>query len=160
MSFFYVVCWRNYSVEFDFLILGFCENHTIVHNLVGLFFPLIVLLNDVWRSSDYVFKLFSYEFLSSWLKFLDTTCLVILSSASLWLEDTFFSMTHCLLTRWVFLYCSDDLNRQRSILKLYSVFPCLIQVLGILCTLAGILSYTHFKLVEQEEGMSRLAQKP
>ncbi|TNM91531.1 hypothetical protein fugu_019911 [Takifugu bimaculatus] len=26
------------------------------------------------------------------------------------------------------------------------------QALGILCTLAGILSYTHFKLVEQEEG--------
>ncbi|KAM4711489.1 solute carrier family 35 member E3 isoform 2-T2 [Anableps anableps] len=34
------------------------------------------------------------------------------------------------------------------------------QALGILCTLAGILSYTHFKLVEQEEGKSRLAQKP
>ncbi|XP_068611125.1 solute carrier family 35 member E3 [Brachionichthys hirsutus] len=34
------------------------------------------------------------------------------------------------------------------------------QVLGILCTLAGILSYTHFKLVEQEVGRSGLAQKP
>uniref|UniRef100_A0A3B3XHM6 Sugar phosphate transporter domain-containing protein n=1 Tax=Poecilia mexicana TaxID=48701 RepID=A0A3B3XHM6_9TELE len=34
------------------------------------------------------------------------------------------------------------------------------QALGILCTLAGILSYTHFKLLEQEEGKSRLAQKP
>ncbi|XP_041636199.1 solute carrier family 35 member E3 [Cheilinus undulatus] len=34
------------------------------------------------------------------------------------------------------------------------------QVLGILCTLAGILSYTHFKLAEQEEGKSRLAQRP
>ncbi|KAI3367069.1 hypothetical protein L3Q82_009269 [Scortum barcoo] len=34
------------------------------------------------------------------------------------------------------------------------------QALGILCTLAGILSYTHFKLVEQEEGKSRLAQRP
>lgn len=34
------------------------------------------------------------------------------------------------------------------------------QALGILCTLAGILSYTHFKLTEQEEGKSRLAQRP
>lgn len=34
------------------------------------------------------------------------------------------------------------------------------QALGILCTLAGILSYTHFKLMEQEEGKSRLAQRP
>ncbi|XP_015239417.1 PREDICTED: solute carrier family 35 member E3 isoform X2 [Cyprinodon variegatus] len=34
------------------------------------------------------------------------------------------------------------------------------QALGILCTLAGILSYTHFKLAEQEEGKSRLAQRP
>lgn len=34
------------------------------------------------------------------------------------------------------------------------------QALGILCTLAGILSYTHFKLAEQEEGRSRLAQRP
>ncbi|XP_037551650.1 solute carrier family 35 member E3 isoform X2 [Nematolebias whitei] len=34
------------------------------------------------------------------------------------------------------------------------------QALGILCTLAGILSYTHLKLVEQEEGKSRLAQRP
>ncbi|KAM9705368.1 solute carrier family 35 member E3 [Menidia menidia] len=34
------------------------------------------------------------------------------------------------------------------------------QALGILCTLAGILSYTHFKLFEQEEGKSRLAQRP
>lgn len=34
------------------------------------------------------------------------------------------------------------------------------QALGILCTLAGILSYTHIKLMEQEEGKSRLAQRP
>uniref|UniRef100_A0A8D3A5J4 Solute carrier family 35 member E3 n=1 Tax=Scophthalmus maximus TaxID=52904 RepID=A0A8D3A5J4_SCOMX len=34
------------------------------------------------------------------------------------------------------------------------------QAFGILCTLAGILSYTHFKLAEQEEGKSRLAQRP
>lgn len=34
------------------------------------------------------------------------------------------------------------------------------QALGILCTLAGILSYTHFKLMEQEEGKNRLAQRP
>ncbi|XP_068162740.1 solute carrier family 35 member E3 [Antennarius striatus] len=34
------------------------------------------------------------------------------------------------------------------------------QALGIVCTLAGILSYTHFKLLEQEEGKSRLAQRP
>lgn len=34
------------------------------------------------------------------------------------------------------------------------------QALGILCTLAGILSYTHFKLREQEEGKNRLAQRP
>ncbi|XP_071775415.1 solute carrier family 35 member E3 [Centroberyx gerrardi] len=34
------------------------------------------------------------------------------------------------------------------------------QVLGILCTLSGILFYTHFKLSEQEEGKSRLAQRP
>lgn len=34
------------------------------------------------------------------------------------------------------------------------------QALGILCTLAGILSYTHIKLAEQEEGKSRLAQRP
>lgn len=34
------------------------------------------------------------------------------------------------------------------------------QALGILCTLAGILSYTHFKLLEQEEGKNRLAQRP
>ncbi|XP_029969119.1 solute carrier family 35 member E3 [Salarias fasciatus] len=34
------------------------------------------------------------------------------------------------------------------------------QALGILCTLAGILLYTHFKLLEQEEGQSRLAQRP
>ncbi|KAK6488331.1 solute carrier family 35 member E3 [Huso huso] len=31
---------------------------------------------------------------------------------------------------------------------------------GILCTLAGILSYTHFKLSEQEEGKSKLVQRP
>ncbi|KAG7454658.1 hypothetical protein MATL_G00262060 [Megalops atlanticus] len=34
------------------------------------------------------------------------------------------------------------------------------QGLGILCTLMGILAYTHFKLAEQEEGKSRLAQRP
>lgn len=34
------------------------------------------------------------------------------------------------------------------------------QALGILCTLAGIVSYTHIKLKEQEEGRSRLAQRP
>ncbi|XP_075900463.1 solute carrier family 35 member E3 [Nelusetta ayraudi] len=34
------------------------------------------------------------------------------------------------------------------------------QGLGILCTLAGILSYTHIKLSEQEEGKNRLAQRP
>ncbi|XP_029902170.1 solute carrier family 35 member E3 [Myripristis murdjan] len=34
------------------------------------------------------------------------------------------------------------------------------QALGILCTLAGILAYTHLKLAEQEEGKSRLAQRP
>lgn len=34
------------------------------------------------------------------------------------------------------------------------------QGLGILCTLAGILSYTHIKLAEQEEGKNRLAQRP
>lgn len=34
------------------------------------------------------------------------------------------------------------------------------QALGVLCTLVGILSYTHFKLKEQEEGRSRLAQRP
>ncbi|KAM9772578.1 solute carrier family 35 member E3 [Syngnathus typhle] len=34
------------------------------------------------------------------------------------------------------------------------------QALGILCTLVGILSYTHIKLAEQEEGKSRLAQRP
>ncbi|XP_077566026.1 solute carrier family 35 member E3 [Stigmatopora nigra] len=34
------------------------------------------------------------------------------------------------------------------------------QALGILCTLVGILSYTHIKLAEIEEGKSRLAQRP
>ncbi|XP_041110027.1 solute carrier family 35 member E3 [Polyodon spathula] len=34
------------------------------------------------------------------------------------------------------------------------------QGVGILCTLAGILSYTHFKLSEQEEGKSKLVQRP
>ncbi|XP_016349252.1 solute carrier family 35 member E3 isoform X2 [Sinocyclocheilus anshuiensis] len=34
------------------------------------------------------------------------------------------------------------------------------QGLGILCTLSGILAYTHFKLAEQEEGKSRLTQRP
>ncbi|XP_067110712.1 solute carrier family 35 member E3 isoform X2 [Osmerus mordax] len=34
------------------------------------------------------------------------------------------------------------------------------QGLGIGCTLTGILAYTHFKLAEQEEGKSRLAQRP
>ncbi|KAK6292325.1 hypothetical protein J4Q44_G00369090 [Coregonus suidteri] len=34
------------------------------------------------------------------------------------------------------------------------------QGLGILCTLTGILSYTHFKLAEQDEGKSRLVQRP
>ncbi|NP_001025350.1 solute carrier family 35 member E3 [Danio rerio] len=34
------------------------------------------------------------------------------------------------------------------------------QGLGILCTLTGILAYTHFKLAEQEEGKSRLTQRP
>ncbi|XP_051886189.1 solute carrier family 35 member E3 isoform X2 [Pristis pectinata] len=34
------------------------------------------------------------------------------------------------------------------------------QCLGILCTLCGILCYTHFKLGEQEEEKSKLAQRP
>ncbi|XP_016346695.1 solute carrier family 35 member E3-like [Sinocyclocheilus anshuiensis] len=34
------------------------------------------------------------------------------------------------------------------------------QGLGILCTLSGILAYTHFKLAEQEEGKSKLTQRP
>lgn len=34
------------------------------------------------------------------------------------------------------------------------------QGLGILCTLCGILAYTHFKLSEREEGKSRLVQRP
>ncbi|XP_062863337.1 solute carrier family 35 member E3 [Trichomycterus rosablanca] len=34
------------------------------------------------------------------------------------------------------------------------------QGLGIGCTLCGILAYTHFKLAEQEEGKSRLVQRP
>ncbi|KAK6291196.1 hypothetical protein J4Q44_G00384070 [Coregonus suidteri] len=34
------------------------------------------------------------------------------------------------------------------------------QGLSILCTLTGILSYTHFKLAEQDEGKSRLVQRP
>ncbi|XP_060695771.1 solute carrier family 35 member E3 isoform X1 [Hemiscyllium ocellatum] len=34
------------------------------------------------------------------------------------------------------------------------------QGLGILCTLCGILFYTHFKLREQEEGKNKLAQRP
>ncbi|XP_019753130.1 solute carrier family 35 member E3 isoform X2 [Hippocampus comes] len=34
------------------------------------------------------------------------------------------------------------------------------QAMGILCTLAGILSYTHIKLAEQAEGKSRLVQTP
>ncbi|XP_059834320.1 solute carrier family 35 member E3 [Hypanus sabinus] len=34
------------------------------------------------------------------------------------------------------------------------------QCLGILCTLCGILCYTHFKLSEQEEEKSKLAQRP
>ncbi|KAI5093857.1 solute carrier family 35 member E3, partial [Silurus meridionalis] len=34
------------------------------------------------------------------------------------------------------------------------------QGLGIACTLSGILTYTHFKLSEQEESRSRLAQRP
>ncbi|MBN3298857.1 solute carrier family 35 member E3 [Amia ocellicauda] len=34
------------------------------------------------------------------------------------------------------------------------------QGLGIVCTLLGILSYTHFKLTEQEEGKSKLVQRP
>lgn len=34
------------------------------------------------------------------------------------------------------------------------------QGLGIACTIVGILAYTHFKLSEQEEGKSRLAQRP
>ncbi|XP_041114196.1 solute carrier family 35 member E3-like [Polyodon spathula] len=34
------------------------------------------------------------------------------------------------------------------------------QGIGILCTLAGILSYTHFKLSEREEGKSKLMQRP
>ncbi|XP_066524689.1 solute carrier family 35 member E3 [Hoplias malabaricus] len=34
------------------------------------------------------------------------------------------------------------------------------QGLGIVCTLSGILAYTHFKLSEQEEGKSRLIQRP
>ncbi|KAK2101855.1 hypothetical protein P7K49_019522 [Saguinus oedipus] len=34
------------------------------------------------------------------------------------------------------------------------------QALGILCTLSGILAYTHFKLSEQEGSKSKLAQRP
>ncbi|XP_006006636.1 solute carrier family 35 member E3 [Latimeria chalumnae] len=34
------------------------------------------------------------------------------------------------------------------------------QGLGILCTLLGILAYTHFKLSEQEEDKSKLVQRP
>ncbi|KGL82139.1 Solute carrier family 35 member E3, partial [Tinamus guttatus] len=34
------------------------------------------------------------------------------------------------------------------------------QGLGILCTLMGILAYTHFKLSEQEGSKSKLAQRP
>ncbi|XP_010021583.1 PREDICTED: solute carrier family 35 member E3, partial [Nestor notabilis] len=34
------------------------------------------------------------------------------------------------------------------------------QGLGILCTLLGILAYTHFKLSEQESSKSKLAQRP
>ncbi|XP_039625721.1 solute carrier family 35 member E3 [Polypterus senegalus] len=34
------------------------------------------------------------------------------------------------------------------------------QGLGILCTMFGILSYTHFKLSEQEEGKSKLMSRP
>ena len=34
------------------------------------------------------------------------------------------------------------------------------QGLGILCTLFGILTYTHFKLSEQEGGKSKLVQRP
>lgn len=40
------------------------------------------------------------------------------------------------------------------------ILSSLSQALGIFCTLAGILSYTHFKLLEQEEGKNRLAQRP
>lgn len=34
------------------------------------------------------------------------------------------------------------------------------QGLGMLCTLFGILAYTHFKLSEQEGSKSKLAQRP
>ncbi|XP_010146667.1 PREDICTED: solute carrier family 35 member E3, partial [Eurypyga helias] len=34
------------------------------------------------------------------------------------------------------------------------------QGLGILCTLLGILAYTHFKLSEQENSKSKLVQRP
>ncbi|KAI2665323.1 Solute carrier family 35 member E3 [Labeo rohita] len=34
------------------------------------------------------------------------------------------------------------------------------QGLGILCTLTGTLAYTHFRLAEQEEGKSKLTQRP
>eukprot|EP00062_Callorhinchus_milii_P019187 gi/632973445/ref/XP_007903158.1/ PREDICTED: solute carrier family 35 member E3 [Callorhinchus milii] len=34
------------------------------------------------------------------------------------------------------------------------------QGLGILCTLLGILTYTHFKLQEQEDGKTKLVQRP
>lgn len=34
------------------------------------------------------------------------------------------------------------------------------QGLGILCTLFGILAYTHFKLSEQEGSKSKLVQRP
>lgn len=34
------------------------------------------------------------------------------------------------------------------------------QGLGILCTLTGILAYTHFKLAEQDAGKSKLTQRP
>lgn len=41
-----------------------------------------------------------------------------------------------------------------------SVATCRSQAMGILCTLVGILSYTHIKLAEQAEGKSRLVQTP
>lgn len=58
---------------------------------------------------------------------------------------------------------SLDFTQSFLLHTLLSLPVCLLshpQALGILCTLAGILSYTHIKLMEQEEGKSRLAQRP
>lgn len=52
--------------------------------------------------------------LLSWLYIADTTCLVILNSASLWLEDTCSSMTRCHWTRWVLHCCTNYPKQQPS----------------------------------------------